>query len=113
MACDSGVQTFNLRSLGARVGFGIWDLDLDLAGYAYCHNCTDYQAMMPRSASGSGGGASTTGYDAVPVCAFCIELLTSEYNRFSFIRYPLPLPISESTVDRHGVGRMQYIVLYT
>ncbi|KAH9478528.1 hypothetical protein JR316_0008983 [Psilocybe cubensis] len=31
---------------------------------------------MPRSANGTGGGgASTTGYDAVPVCAFCIELL--------------------------------------
>ncbi|PPQ89236.1 hypothetical protein CVT25_001315 [Psilocybe cyanescens] len=35
-------------------------------GYSYCHNCTDYQAMMPRPG----------GYDAVPVCAFCVELLT-------------------------------------
>nr|GAT52958.1 RING-finger domain-containing protein [Mycena chlorophos] len=39
-------------------------------GYMYCHSCTDYQAMMPRSAT---DGAS--GYDAVNVCAYCIEYL--------------------------------------
>ncbi|KAK7467315.1 hypothetical protein VKT23_004372 [Stygiomarasmius scandens] len=34
-------------------------------GYAYCHNCTDYQALMPRE----------SGYDSMNVCAFCIEML--------------------------------------
>ncbi|KAH9939543.1 hypothetical protein B0H21DRAFT_825125 [Amylocystis lapponica] len=38
-------------------------------GYAYCHSCTDFQALMPRS-------GSETGYDPVPVCAFCIDNLT-------------------------------------
>ncbi|KAI0366799.1 hypothetical protein BV20DRAFT_981714 [Pilatotrama ljubarskyi] len=37
-------------------------------GYSYCHSCTDFQALMPRRGSESG-------YDPVPVCAFCIELL--------------------------------------
>ncbi|EMD35434.1 hypothetical protein CERSUDRAFT_116199 [Gelatoporia subvermispora B] len=38
-------------------------------GYAYCHSCSDYQALMPRS-------GPDAGYDVVPVCAFCIENLT-------------------------------------
>ncbi|KAI0349708.1 hypothetical protein OH77DRAFT_1414525 [Trametes cingulata] len=37
-------------------------------GYSYCHSCTDFQALMPRRGSESG-------YDPVPVCAFCIEFL--------------------------------------
>ncbi|KAI0642622.1 hypothetical protein C8Q79DRAFT_983074 [Trametes meyenii] len=37
-------------------------------GYTYCHSCTDFQALMPRRGSESG-------YDPVPVCGFCIELL--------------------------------------
>ncbi|KAI0819407.1 hypothetical protein BC628DRAFT_1402618 [Trametes gibbosa] len=37
-------------------------------GYAYCHSCSDFQALMPRRGSESG-------YDPAPVCAFCIELL--------------------------------------
>ncbi|KAF8155671.1 hypothetical protein B0H34DRAFT_789767 [Crassisporium funariophilum] len=40
-------------------------------GYSYCHSCTDYQALMPRS-----GSERQTGYDVMPVCAFCIEFLT-------------------------------------
>ncbi|KAJ8079493.1 hypothetical protein PM082_011080 [Marasmius tenuissimus] len=39
-------------------------------GFMYCHNCTDYQALMPRS-----GGHGDSGYDLVNVCAFCIEFL--------------------------------------
>ncbi|KAL0572284.1 hypothetical protein V5O48_009687 [Marasmius crinis-equi] len=39
-------------------------------GYMYCHNCTDYQALMPRA-----GGQGDSGYDLVNVCAFCIEYL--------------------------------------
>ncbi|GBE84007.1 hypothetical protein SCP_0510660 [Sparassis crispa] len=38
-------------------------------GYSYCHSCTDYQALMPRSGQASG-------YDVVPICAFCVENLT-------------------------------------
>ncbi|THU82603.1 hypothetical protein K435DRAFT_784559 [Dendrothele bispora CBS 962.96] len=37
-------------------------------GYAYCHNCTDFQALMPR-------GGSESGYDPMSVCAYCIEML--------------------------------------
>ncbi|KAI0947932.1 hypothetical protein AcW1_009566 [Taiwanofungus camphoratus] len=38
-------------------------------GYSYCHSCTDFQALMPR-------GGTESGYDVVPVCAFCIDNLT-------------------------------------
>ncbi|KAF8962612.1 hypothetical protein BDZ97DRAFT_1105009 [Flammula alnicola] len=38
-------------------------------GYSYCHSCSDYQALMPRN-------GAETGYDAMNVCAFCIEFLT-------------------------------------
>ncbi|RPD56047.1 hypothetical protein L227DRAFT_579261 [Lentinus tigrinus ALCF2SS1-6] len=41
-------------------------------GYSYCHSCTDYQALMPRRGADAG---STSGYDPLPVCAFCIEML--------------------------------------
>ncbi|KAF5388946.1 hypothetical protein D9757_005155 [Collybiopsis confluens] len=51
-------------------------------GYAYCHSCTDYQALMPRQPQGQGtssesleAASSAPGYDSVNVCAFCIELL--------------------------------------
>ncbi|KAG6886885.1 hypothetical protein C0995_003593 [Termitomyces sp. Mi166 len=37
-------------------------------GYLYCGNCSDYQALMPRSGQESG-------YDPMPVCAFCIDYL--------------------------------------
>ena len=37
-------------------------------GYSYCSTCTGYTALMPRGNSG---------YDPVPVCAFCIDNLTS------------------------------------
>ncbi|KAJ7158316.1 hypothetical protein C8R43DRAFT_995499 [Mycena crocata] len=38
-------------------------------GYSYCHSCTDYQGLMPRT-------GSDTGYDVMNVCAFCIEFLS-------------------------------------
>ncbi|KAJ6595780.1 hypothetical protein DFH09DRAFT_1135617 [Mycena vulgaris] len=38
-------------------------------GYSYCHSCTDYQGLMPRT-------GSDTGYDVMNVCAYCIEFLT-------------------------------------
>ncbi|KAF8230333.1 hypothetical protein L208DRAFT_1109545, partial [Tricholoma matsutake] len=42
-------------------------------GYSYCHNCTDYQALMPRS-------GQDAGYDSMNVCAYCIDFLTSTYT---------------------------------
>ena len=44
-----------------------------LVGHLYCQSCTDFQALMPRQ-----GDGQTAGYDPVPVCAFCIENLTSK-----------------------------------
>ena len=44
-------------------------------GYSYCHSCTDFQALMPRRESSDLGAVS--GYDPMPVCAFCIEMLQS------------------------------------
>ncbi|KIK59461.1 hypothetical protein GYMLUDRAFT_74400 [Collybiopsis luxurians FD-317 M1] len=51
-------------------------------GYAYCHSCTDFQALRPRQSQGQGTileaaepGPSAPGYDSVNVCAFCIEFL--------------------------------------
>ncbi|KAJ7078053.1 hypothetical protein C8R44DRAFT_825569 [Mycena epipterygia] len=38
-------------------------------GYSYCHSCSDYQGLMPRT-------GSETGYDVTNVCAYCIEFLT-------------------------------------
>lgn len=46
----------------------------DPPGYSYCHSCSDYQALMPRRGNESG-------YDPVPVCGFCIELLQSRSLR--------------------------------
>lgn len=40
------------------------------SGYSYCHSCTDFQALMPR--------ADRSGYDPMPVCAYCIENLNSK-----------------------------------
>ncbi|KAF8888626.1 hypothetical protein BD779DRAFT_1524005 [Infundibulicybe gibba] len=38
-------------------------------GYSYCHNCSDFQALLPRT-------GHEPGYDAKSVCAYCIEYLT-------------------------------------
>ncbi|KAF7329030.1 RING-finger domain-containing protein [Mycena venus] len=38
-------------------------------GYSYCHSCTDYQGLMPRT-------GNETGYDMMNVCGYCIEFLT-------------------------------------
>ncbi|CAL1699373.1 unnamed protein product [Somion occarium] len=53
-------------------------------GHSYCHSCTDYQALMPRSGTESG-------YDPMPVCAFCIENLTITAGGRSYLR---SLPMS-------------------
>ncbi|KAF4564655.1 hypothetical protein EYR40_010822 [Pleurotus pulmonarius] len=37
-------------------------------GYSYCHSCSDYLALMPRS-------GNEAGYDAQSVCGYCIEYL--------------------------------------
>lgn len=51
-----------------------------LPGYSYCHSCSDYQALMPRRGNESG-------YDPVPVCGFCIELLQSRSLRRAIVRW--------------------------
>lgn len=45
-------------------------LSLSCSGYLYCHACSDFQALMPRTGSESG-------YDPAHVCGYCIELLNS------------------------------------
>ncbi|KIL63148.1 hypothetical protein M378DRAFT_164838 [Amanita muscaria Koide BX008] len=46
-------------------------------GFSYCIACSDFQALMPRlgSETGGAGAAAQSGYDVVNVCAFCIEYL--------------------------------------
>lgn len=39
-------------------------------GYSYCHSCSDFTALMPRT--------NESGYDSVNVCGYCIEYLQSE-----------------------------------
>ncbi|KAL1746846.1 hypothetical protein HDZ31DRAFT_61788 [Schizophyllum fasciatum] len=41
-------------------------------GYSYCHSCTDFQALMPRAVR----AGANAGYDVVPVCAFCADVLS-------------------------------------
>ncbi|KAI5121709.1 hypothetical protein M0805_002102 [Coniferiporia weirii] len=48
-------------------------------GYTYCHSCSDYQAVMPRNASSSG-------YDPVSVCAFCIRYLSITAGGKGYLR---------------------------
>ena len=48
-----------------------------LVGYSYCSSCSDYQALMPRE-------GRSAGFDPVPVCAFCIENLTSTSPSWPF-----------------------------
>ncbi|KAJ7583650.1 hypothetical protein C8J56DRAFT_1015258 [Mycena floridula] len=52
-------------------------------GYAYCQNCTDFQALMPRE-------GADAGYDPMPVCGFCIENLSITAARRGALR-TLPL----------------------
>ncbi|KAL4254736.1 RING-FYVE domain-containing E3 ubiquitin-protein ligase [Abortiporus biennis] len=52
-------------------------------GYAYCHSCSDFQALMPRS-------GNEAGYDPLPVCAFCIENLTITAGGKTYLK-SLPL----------------------
>ncbi|KAI0296377.1 hypothetical protein BC826DRAFT_1091102 [Russula brevipes] len=48
-------------------------------GYSYCSSCSDYQALMPR-------GGPSSGFDPVPVCAFCIENLTITAGGRTYLR---------------------------
>lgn len=58
-------------SLEAKAGLEFWLIWVPLcsSGYQFCHSCSDYQALMPRT-------SDTSGYDVMPVCGFCIEYLT-------------------------------------
>ena len=51
-------------------------------GYTYCNSCSDYQALMPRIGLDSG-------YDRVPVCAFCIQYLQSKRPSDAFLALTL------------------------
>ncbi|KAJ4487656.1 hypothetical protein J3R30DRAFT_3430189 [Lentinula aciculospora] len=62
MGCRKCAKEFNILFTRSR--------RCNHCGYAYCHSCTDYQALMPRDSS-----TGQSGYDPMNVCAFCIEFL--------------------------------------
>ncbi|KAI0052103.1 hypothetical protein FA95DRAFT_1580210 [Auriscalpium vulgare] len=64
-------------------------------GYNYCSSCSDYQALMPRQGMDSG-------YDAVPVCAFCIENLTITAGGRNYLR-TLSLARLKRYVDAYNI----------
>lgn len=69
-----------------------------LPGYSYCHSCSDYQALMPRS--------DNSGYDPMPVCAYCIESLNSKHTCFSCYSWnPVPGNIDERSVQSRLLGK--------
>ncbi|KDQ58735.1 hypothetical protein JAAARDRAFT_176824 [Jaapia argillacea MUCL 33604] len=64
-------------------------------GYSYCSSCSDYQALMPRA-----GGM--TGYDPMPVCAFCIEFLNMTATGKARLR-SLPLAKLKRYLDAYHI----------
>ncbi|KAF5379132.1 hypothetical protein D9615_005854 [Tricholomella constricta] len=64
-------------------------------GYLYCHNCSDYTAMMPR-------GGQEAGYDPMNVCAFCIEFLNITAAGRGHLR-TLPLSKLKKYVDAYNI----------
>ncbi|KAH9833338.1 uncharacterized protein C8Q71DRAFT_775114 [Rhodofomes roseus] len=65
-------------------------------GYLYCHSCTDFQALIPRS-------GSETGYDPAPVCAFCIDNLTITAGGKNYLR-SLPLARLKKYANAYHIG---------
>ncbi|TFK49093.1 hypothetical protein OE88DRAFT_466214 [Heliocybe sulcata] len=63
-------DTSACRKCGKEFGLFTRSRRCNHCGYSYCHSCTDYQALMPRRERGA-----ISGYDANPVCSYCIELL--------------------------------------
>ncbi|KAF8068829.1 hypothetical protein FPV67DRAFT_1415160 [Lyophyllum atratum] len=64
-------------------------------GYSYCHNCSDYQAMMPR-------GGQEAGYDSMHVCAFCIEFLNVTAAGKGILK-AMPLSKLKKYVDAYNI----------
>ncbi|KAA1472084.1 hypothetical protein DENSPDRAFT_777654 [Dentipellis sp. KUC8613] len=64
-------------------------------GYSYCSSCADYQALLPRQ-------GPDTGYDVVPVCAFCIENLTITAGGRSYLK-GLPLARLKRYADAYNI----------
>ncbi|KAJ7211313.1 hypothetical protein GGX14DRAFT_449820 [Mycena pura] len=65
-------------------------------GYMYCHSCTDYQGLMPRM------GTNETGYDAMNVCAYCIEYLTITAGGRNYLK-SLPLAKLKKHITAYNI----------
>ncbi|KAF8343111.1 uncharacterized protein EI90DRAFT_3150094 [Cantharellus anzutake] len=59
------------RKCGKEFGLLTRSRTCNHCGFSYCSTCSDHQALMPRSEPQSG----QPGYEAVPVCAYCIPNL--------------------------------------
>ncbi|GLB42115.1 hypothetical protein LshimejAT787_1101300 [Lyophyllum shimeji] len=64
-------------------------------GYLYCHNCSDFQAMMPR-------GGQDAGYDLMHVCAFCIDFLNTTAAGRGQLK-TMPLSKLKKYVDAYNI----------
>ncbi|KAF7316297.1 RING-finger domain-containing protein [Mycena indigotica] len=64
-------------------------------GYMYCHSCTDFQALMPRT-------GAEMGYDAVNVCGYCIEYLTITAGGRAHLR-SLTLPKLKKYISAYNI----------
>ncbi|TFK26616.1 hypothetical protein FA15DRAFT_686380 [Coprinopsis marcescibilis] len=65
-------------------------------GYLYCHSCSDYQALMPRT-------GSETGYDVLPVCGHCIDYLTITAAGKGYLK-SLPLGKLKTYANAYRIG---------
>ncbi|KAF9010147.1 hypothetical protein BDQ17DRAFT_1388134 [Cyathus striatus] len=77
LACRKCNKEFNILFTRAR--------RCNHCGYSYCHSCSDFQALMPRS-------GTENGYDAANVCGFCIEFLAITAGGKSYLK---SLPLSK------------------
>ncbi|KAI0090351.1 hypothetical protein BDY19DRAFT_888033 [Irpex rosettiformis] len=66
-------------------------------GYSYCHSCSDYQALMPRN--------DNSGYDTMPICAYCVESLNSKHGRLKLDLFEL------DTFTAAGKGQLRGLSL--
>ncbi|KAF9477956.1 hypothetical protein BDN70DRAFT_836974 [Pholiota conissans] len=64
-------------------------------GYSYCHSCSDYQALMPRT-------GVDTGYDVMNVCAFCIEFLNITASGKNYLK-SLPLAKLKRYINAYNI----------
>ncbi|KAJ7226255.1 hypothetical protein B0H12DRAFT_1149277 [Mycena haematopus] len=64
-------------------------------GYSYCHTCTDFQGLMPRS-------GNETGYDMMNVCGYCIEFLSMTASGRGQLR-SLPLTKLKKYINAYSI----------